>query len=195
MAEPSDPVGSTPLRRGPFRMHTSDLAALLVFPTPSLRPLALTRPRTNPHPRGNPGCPHFGLARPRRELGRIVMSVVAAQTMRAIRLASATATTLRGLRSSTLANHGSFVLPRRTAHEISAMAPAIKSRLRPRWPIFDILPSLGLPPVVCCFGTSPSQAAKSRPRRKLSMRPQSPSRPATARSPARVVCSPVPNAV
>ena len=49
------------------------------------------------------------------------------------------------------------------------MAPVINSRLRSRCPIFDILPSLGLPPVVCCRGTSPSQAAKSRPRRKLSI--------------------------
>ncbi len=49
------------------------------------------------------------------------------------------------------------------------MAPVIKSRLRSRWPIFDVLPSLGLPPVVCCRGTRPSQAEKSRPRRKLSI--------------------------
>ena len=40
---------------------------------------------------------------------------------------------------------------------------------RSRWPIFDILPSRGLPPVVCCRGTRPSQAEKSRPRRKLSI--------------------------
>ena len=31
--------------------------------------------------------------------------------------------------------------------------------------------SFGLPPVVICFGTSPSQAAKSRPRSKVSALP------------------------
>ena len=89
--------------------------------------------------------------------------------MRAILLASATATSIRGLRASILASQGSFVPPRRTAELTTAMAPMIKRRLRSRWPIFDILPSLGLPPVVCCRGTRPSQAEKSRPRRKLSI--------------------------
>ena len=40
---------------------------------------------------------------------------------------------------------------------------------RAQSPIFEIPPSLGLPPVVCCRGTRPSQAEKSRPRRKLSV--------------------------
>ncbi len=44
-----------------------------------------------------------------------------------------------------------------------AIAPVINSRLTSRWPIFDILPSRGLPPVEFCRGTSPSQAEKSRP--------------------------------
>jgi len=44
----------------------------------------------------------------------------------------------------------------------------ISNRVRSRWPLFEIPPSLGLPPVVCWCGTRPSQAAKSRPRRKLS---------------------------
>ena len=47
------------------------------------------------------------------------------------------------------------------------------SRTRPlaiRWrPIFDILPGVGFSPVVCCRRTRPSQAGKSRPRRKLSI--------------------------
>ena len=64
---------------------------------------------------------------------------------------------------------GSAVSPRRTACRTTVMAPVIKSRPRSRWPLFDILPSLGLPPVVCCRGTRPNQAAKSRPRRKLSI--------------------------
>ena len=45
----------------------------------------------------------------------------------------------------------------------------LRDKQESRWPIFDILPSLGLPPVVCCRGTRPSQAEKSRPRRKLSI--------------------------
>ena len=61
------------------------------------------------------------------------------------------------------------VLPRRTAQRTTAMAPVISSRLKSRWPIFDILPSRGLPPVECWRGTRPSQAAKSRPRRKPSI--------------------------
>ena len=64
---------------------------------------------------------------------------------------------------------GAGLSPRLTAELTTAMAPMIKRRLRSRWPIFDILPSLGLPPVVCCRGTRPSQAEKSRPRRKLSI--------------------------
>ena len=63
--------------------------------------------------------------------------------MRAILLASATATSIRGLRASIRASQGSFVSPRRTAELTTAMAPMIKRRLRSRWPIFDILPSLG----------------------------------------------------
>ena len=49
------------------------------------------------------------------------------------------------------------------------MSPVIKRRLRYRWPIFDILPSFGFPPGVCCRSTRPSQAEDSRPRRKLSI--------------------------
>ena len=35
------------------------------------------------------------------------------------------------------------------------------------WPIFDVRPSRCLPPEECWTGTSPSQAAKSRPRLKV----------------------------
>ena len=38
-----------------------------------------------------------------------------------------------------------------------------------RWLIFDPLPTPGLPPVVCCRSTRPSQAEKSRPRPELSI--------------------------
>lgn len=89
--------------------------------------------------------------------------------MRAVLLAKATATSILGLRANILASHGSVVSPRRIACRTTAVAPVINNRRRSRWPIFDFLPSLGLPPVVCCRGTRPSQAEKSRPRRKLSI--------------------------
>ena len=38
-----------------------------------------------------------------------------------------------------------------------------------RCPSFEVFPSLCLPPVECCLGTRPSQAAKSRPRRNCSI--------------------------
>ena len=53
--------------------------------------------------------------------------------------------------------------------ESPTIAHMINSRLTSRWPIFDIRPRRGLPPVVCCRGTRPSQAEKSRPRRKFSI--------------------------
>ena len=84
-------------------------------------------------------------------------------------LASATATSFRGLRASMRASHEPSGAPRRTACWMTDIAPTTNRRLRSRWPIFDILPSLGLPPVVCWRGTRPSQAEKSRPRRKLSI--------------------------
>ena len=63
--------------------------------------------------------------------------------MRAILLASATATSILGLRASIPASQGSVVTPRRTAQRTTVIAPVISSRLRSRWPIFDILPSFG----------------------------------------------------
>ena len=80
----------------------------------------------------------------------------------------ATATSIRGLRASILASQGSAVSPRRVACWTTVMAPVINSRLRSRWPIFDILPSLGLPPVVVA-ARARATAEKSRPRRKPSI--------------------------
>lgn len=48
------------------------------------------------------------------------------------------------------------------------IAPMISKRCRSCCPIFDILPSLVLPPVECCRGASPTQAAKSRPLENIS---------------------------
>ena len=52
-----------------------------------------------------------------------------------------TLTSMRGFRASILASHGWFVLPRRIAQRTTVMAPVISSRLKSRWPIFDILPT------------------------------------------------------
>ena len=52
---------------------------------------------------------------------------------------------------------------------MTAIAPMINRSRMSRWPIFEVLPRSGLPPVECCRGTSPSQAEKSRPRRKTAI--------------------------
>ena len=136
------PVG----RRWPIR-GTIGYASLrapiqeLVFPIPShLTVCPYLRPSRIPD-----GFPRFALS----DAGSI-----SAQVMRAILLASATATSILGLRASILASQGSVVSPRRAAFRTTDIAPVIRSRLRSRWPILDILPSLGLPPVVCCLGTA-----------------------------------------
>src|SRR5215470_818433 len=49
---------------------------------------------------------------------------------------------------------------------MTASAPAVNRLRRYRSPCLLILPSLFLPPLECCFGTSPIQAEKLRPDRK-----------------------------
>ena len=73
------------------------------------------------------------------------------------KVASAIVSSILDLRARILASQGSFVAPRRAAQPTTDIAPTINSRRRSPWPIFDILPSLGLPPVVCCRGTSPNR--------------------------------------
>ena len=51
------------------------------------------------------------------------------------------ATSFLGLRASIRASHEPSGAPRRTACWMTAIAPTTSSRLRSRWPIFDILPS------------------------------------------------------
>src|SRR3954452_15910951 len=46
---------------------------------------------------------------------------------------------------------------------MTAMAPAISNHRRYRLPCLEIPPSRSLPPVECCLGTSPIQAARLRP--------------------------------
>ncbi len=94
---------------------------------------------------------------------------ISAQTMRAILLASATRTSIGGLRDSIPPSH---VRGRAEAWTcrlmMTLLAPMISSRRRDRSPILVVAPRRCLPPVECWRGTSPSQAAKSRALRKVS---------------------------
>ena len=73
-----------------------------------------------------------------------------AQAIRAILLASATAATLIGRRSIRRASQGRFV-PCWRAYRMTAIAPATSSQRKCRFPCFEILPSLSLPPVERCL--------------------------------------------
>jgi len=85
-----------------------------------------------------------------------------AQAIRAILFASATAATLIGRRSMMRTSQSRFV-PCCRAYRITAIAPATSSHRKYRLPCFEIPPRRSLPPVECCLGTSPIQAAKLRP--------------------------------
>ena len=87
---------------------------------------------------------------------------IMAQAMRAILLASATAATLIGRRSSIRASQSRLV-PCWRAYRITAIAPATSSQRKYRLPCFEILPRRSLPPVECYRGTRPIQAARLRP--------------------------------
>ena len=80
--------------------------------------------------------------------------------------ASAIAATLRGLRRRMECSQVPGVVPLRVAHRMTDIAPIMSSRRISRCPIFDVRPKTCLPPVECCRGTSPNQAAKSRLRLK-----------------------------
>ena len=87
--------------------------------------------------------------------------------MRAILLASATRTSIGGLRATMRAIHEPAGAPLRATQLATALAPMISRRRRVHSPIFEVAPSFCLPPVECWSGVSPTQAAKSRPRLKL----------------------------
>lgn len=84
-------------------------------------------------------------------------------------LASATRTSIGGLRNNIPSSH---LLGRVNGWTcrfmITLLAPMISNRRGDRPPIFVVAPRRCFPPVECCRGTRPSQAAKSRPRRKVS---------------------------
>ena len=74
---------------------------------------------------------------------------------------------MRGLRVSRRFSQPLFGVSNRSTAWRTAIAPETKSVRMSRCPIFEVFPSRALPSVECCFGTSPSQAAKSHPRRKV----------------------------
>ena len=84
------------------------LRRILVFPTPSCRPFALTRSYVLPTS-PNSFSAFASLLSP------LVQAAARAQTMRAVLLANATATSIFGLRARILVSQGSDVSPRRLA--------------------------------------------------------------------------------
>ena len=74
---------------------------------------------------------------------------------------------MRGLRASIWASQEPGAAPFSRACLMTALAPITRSRRSVRSPILVICPSFCLPPVDFCSGVSPSQAEKSRPRRKV----------------------------
>lgn len=92
-----------------------------------------------------------------------------AQIARAILLANAMATSIRGFLANIHDSHAPSGIVLRPSQFKRDIAPMIKSRRMSACPAFDMRPSRSFPPDECCRGTRPNQAAKSRPRRKLSM--------------------------
>ena len=90
------------------------------------------------------------------------------QTVRAVLLARATVTSILGLRASIPASHNPAGALRWPAQRTTALAPRMSKRRMVRSPIFETAPNFCLPPVDFYNGTSPNQAAKSRPARKPS---------------------------
>src|SRR4051794_5379041 len=70
-----------------------------------------------------------------------------AQTIRAIVLASATRTSIGGLRASMRPSHEPAGTPLRAAQRATALAPMISKRRSERSPILEVLPSRSLPPL------------------------------------------------
>ena len=89
--------------------------------------------------------------------------------MRAFLLATATMTSIGGLRASIRPSHESAGTPLRLAQRTTALAAMMSRRRSVRSPIREVRPRRSLPPVERCTGVSPTQAAKSRPERKVSV--------------------------
>jgi hypothetical protein len=166
-AGPDEVRGSGPIQSGALEAR----CCTLVFLTPSHRPLRHPSPSTFYAPTA---LQPRALTRSRPELGRSRLwpskprqsapscwpappapaSVVCGP-------ACAQATTPRGP-------------PLRAAQRKTPLAPRISKRRSVRSPIFEVASSFCLPPVECCKGVSPTQAAKSRPRLKVSAGAQGP---------------------
>lgn len=88
-----------------------------------------------------------------------------AQTTRAVWFAMATVATRTGLRASKATSRGSAVSGLRFTRLMSDVMPTTSSVQRYLSPILVMRPSLSLPPLECCRGVRPNQAANSRPER------------------------------
>ena len=108
--------------------------------------------------------------------------------MRAILAAKATTTMLLCDRARSPRNQMPIAVAVLLSTGIAALAPWISILRRYLLPRFVIPRSFGLPPVVACLGTNPSQAAKSRPRRKALASP-------TAETKAVALIGPIPGTV
>ena len=111
-----------------------------------------------------------------------------AQAIRASLLARATTATLRCARARRSRSHAPRGVCALASQGRAARAPWISNVRRYVFPRFVMPRSFGLPPVVCCRGTSPSQAARSRPRRKAAPLP-------TAATSAVALRTPIPGIV
>ena len=92
-----------------------------------------------------------------------------AQIARAILLASAMATNIRGFLAIICVSQETLRIDRRASQASPDIAPMIRSRRMSAWPAFDTRPNRSLPPEERWRGTSPSHAAKPRPHWKLAI--------------------------
>src|SRR3954464_3409969 len=132
-------------RSGPIQAHALEaLVAKLVFPIRSLdrAPSLSFDPPTPRQPRGRDGA--YTAATGARYTPPLASS---AQTIRAILLASATRTSIGGLRASMRPSHEPAGTPLRAAQRATALAPMISKRRTERSPILDVWPSRSLPPL------------------------------------------------
>src|SRR3982750_4195866 len=87
-----------------------------------------------------------------------------AQAIRASLLAKATTAVFACARARRPRSHAPSGVALRDSGRRTERAPGIRSLRRSLFPRFLMPNSLALPPVLACRGTSPSQAARSRPR-------------------------------
>src|SRR4051812_19711645 len=130
---------------GPNQAHALEaLVAKLVFLIPSLdrAPSLSCDPPTPRQPRGRDGA--YTAATGARYTPPLASK---AQTIRAIVLASATRTSIGGLRASMRPRHEPARTPLRAAQPAPALAPMISKRRSARSPILEVLPSRSLPPL------------------------------------------------